>query len=151
MVIELLLMSKAELYFGVCCFKDTETCAACHCPWFYFCAALAVVFAGFLPPPFTPLLTCSLESTDVVKHHNSSHGLCCWKCPPIPADPGGRVGKVLFLGGGAGSHCSGRQGSAEGCQPGAATQGLRWNCRPVFSTRGWYFRPVLLQLSRVDK
>lgn len=61
---------------------------------------------AFFPPPFIALLTRSLQSTDAVKHHNGSHGLCCWKCPPMPAEPGGRLGKGIFLGGGAESRCS---------------------------------------------
>lgn len=151
MIIELLLMSKDELYFGVCCFKDAETCTACHCRWFYFCAALVVVFAGFLPLPFILLLTCSLWSTDVVKHHKSSHRLCCWECPAIC--PGGELGKGIFpcqwhwlplqLAAGALPRTD--------CQPGTPAQGSGWNRRAVFSTWRWYFRPVLLQLSRVDK
>lgn len=152
MIIELLLMSKDELYFGVCRFKDTETCTACHCRWFYFCAASVVIFAGFLLLAFTPLLTCYFKAQTLWNIIRAATASAVGNAHQFswPRRTAGRGDFSLSVA--LAPTAAGSRGSAEDWLPaGHSNPGVRLNCRAVFSTWRWYFRPVLLQLSRVDK
>jgi len=83
------------------------------------------------------------------RHCESSQQQPCPDLSEMPADPGpGQWLETDFsLTMVANPAAADGRGSAHVLQPTCSFP----NCRPVLSTWRWYFRPVLLQLSRVDK
>lgn len=142
MIIELFLMSTDELHFGVCSLKDIKNL---HCLSLPLVLLLLCFWGWFLL--LSSYFLYSITNLLTLKHrHFETSQQYSEKCPlTLAQDTDWRLIFSLMMV--ANPAAADGRGSAQVLQPRCSFP----NCRPVLSTWRWYFRPVLLQLSRVDK